>query len=64
MSQLCADLTALLGVAGFEDAVIGRMREEFSAVTQEVEVDPLGNVVAHLPSAHSDGPRVLISPHG
>ncbi len=57
------ELTALLGVAGFEDAVIGRMREEFSAVAQEVEVDPLGNVVAHLPSAHSDGPRVLIFAH-
>ena len=36
------ELTALLGVAGYEDTVIARMRDEFSALAHDVEVDPLG----------------------
>lgn len=57
------ELTSLFGVAGFEDPVIARMRDAFLALANDVEVDPLGNVLAHLPSARADAPRLVVFAH-
>jgi len=56
-------LTSMLGVAGFEDRVIRHMREAASQHTRQVEVDPLGNVLAHLPARRHDAPRVVVLAH-
>lgn len=63
MKQSLQALTSILGVAGFEDRVIRHVRAEASLHSREVEVDALGNILAHLPSRRSDAPKVVVMAH-
>lgn len=56
-------MTSILGVSGFEDAMIAVMRDRASRYAPQVEVDALGNVLAHVSAGPGDAPRVVVMAH-
>ncbi len=52
--DLLRELTAIPALSGHEDSMIAYMRDAFSQHAQDINVDRLGNVVAHIPGGHSD----------
>ncbi|HSV86526.1 MAG TPA: hypothetical protein VLH85_08115 [Levilinea sp.] len=58
--NLLAELCALPGVAGFEQAVCRRLQQTFSELGIATRRDRIGNLVAHLPG---EGPRVMLFAH-
>lgn len=59
--DLLAELAALPGAPGFEQPVVRRLRERFLALGAEVEVDPLGNLLAWRRGAA--GRTVMVAAH-
>ena len=55
-----AELMELAGPTGQEEPVLAWCRQRWSALGAEVTVQPIGNVLARIPS---DGPRLLIQGH-
>jgi endoglucanase len=53
---------AIDAVAGYEQALVRRLRDDLAEITSEVRVDPFGNVVASL-AGPKDGPSLMISAH-
>lgn len=62
LKELLVQLTAIPGVAGFEDKVAAYMAERLRDCADEVTSDPMGNVFAVLRGSRP-GPRVMISSH-
>ena len=58
--DLIRTLTDLPGVSGHEDPIIGFVQHRFEALTDDVRVDGIGNVIAHAPG---NGPRVMLFAH-
>jgi putative aminopeptidase FrvX len=58
--ELLARLCGAPGAPGAEDAVVEIVREELSPVADEIEVDPLGGLVARFAGP---GPRLLLAAH-
>ena len=61
------DLAALLakfsnahGLSGYEDAVASLLVDELTPLTDEVRIDPIGNVIA---TRAGDGPVVMVAAH-
>lgn len=57
-----ADLTALHGVSGSEQAVVARLRDLFTPLADAVAVDHMGNVTATL-EGMTGAPHVVVSAH-
>lgn len=56
---LLTDLTALPGLSGLEDAVIGYMADHLRPLADAVHIDVLGNVIARFGAADRPGVAVL-----
>lgn len=63
MLSLLKELSEAPGIAGREHAVIEIMKREFSALTSEVSVDPMGNVTALKRCGKSGAKKVMVSAH-
>ena len=57
------ELTALRGVSGNEGAVRNYILEKVKPLCDEVRVDRMGNVIAHLKGSDENAPRVMIAGH-
>ncbi|MFO7917735.1 MAG: M42 family peptidase, partial [Anaerolineae bacterium] len=57
-----SELTALDGVAGFEQDVVRHLRDAFADLADDVEVDSMGNLYATRRGS-GDGPRVMVAAH-
>ncbi|SMB90554.1 endoglucanase [Desulfonispora thiosulfatigenes DSM 11270] len=55
-------LTSLVGVTGYEQEVIKYLRDEFKMVSDEVIIDPLGNLIA-VKKGTEDGPSLMLTAH-
>lgn len=60
MKELLARLTALNAPAGREETVREALRQELLGLVDEVEVDTLGNLIAHKRGA---GPKLMLAAH-
>ena len=58
--QLLRELSNTPGLPGAEDKIRDIVRRELSALTDEIEVDTMGNIIAHIPG---DGPRLMLDGH-
>jgi len=58
--QLLKKLCDTPGLPGAEDKIRDIVRREFSTLTSEIEVDAIGNIIAHIPG---DGPRLMLDGH-
>lgn len=59
-TELLKRLSEAFGPSGCEDEVRDILYAEFKQFTKEIFIDPLGNIIAHIPGS---GPRVLIDAH-
>jgi putative aminopeptidase len=57
-----AELTALDGVAGFEQEVVAYLRDAFRACADEVQVDRMGNLYARR-HGRGAGPHLMLEAH-
>ncbi|MCL5256258.1 MAG: M42 family peptidase [Chloroflexi bacterium] len=55
------ELTALNGISGYEHEVVRYLRDAFSEVADNVEIDALGNLYATR--SNGSGPRLMVSAH-
>jgi len=62
IEDLLQELTAVPALAGREDRMISVMRRAFSALTQDVRVDRVGNVIVRIPGGR-ERPCLLIFAH-
>lgn len=63
LKQQLEELTSLTGVSGREDEVIRYMHAAFSATTDDVVVDMLGNVTAAYRSGRKDAQKLMFFAH-
>jgi len=63
LAQVLEELTGLTAPSGHEEPMIARMRDGFSSAGINVQVDPLGNVIAPLRRPRDGHPHVLVSAH-
>lgn len=57
-----SELTALDGVAGFEQDVVRYLRDAFADLADDIKVDSMGNLYATR-RGNGDGPRLMIAAH-
>ncbi len=57
-----SELTALDGVAGFEQDVVRYLRDAFADLADDVEVDSMGNLYATRRGS-GDGPHIMVAAH-
>lgn len=57
------DLVAINALSSQEDPVIDYMEQHFSAYSEEVEVDMIGNVICRFSSGQQDAKKVMIFGH-
>ena len=62
LKEQLEELTAIPAPSGFEDPMIKYMSEKISSYGIKSEVDPLGNVIAHLGNS-SGKPKIMILAH-
>ncbi len=56
------ELTSIIGVAGREQSVVKELRESLLKVSDEVNIDPMGNIVA-VKKGNKPGPKMLFGAH-
>ena len=59
---LLKELSEAFGPSGFEGLVRSIVRRELSPLTEDIETDGVGSLIARLPGEH-EKPRVLLSAH-
>ncbi|QOY35150.1 M42 family metallopeptidase [Anaerobacillus isosaccharinicus] len=62
MFQLLKTLTSLHGPCGYEQPVTTWIKNKLKPIVDEVEVDPLGNVIARKKGTNN-GPKMIITAH-
>lgn len=64
MKEILRGLTSCLALPGYEDSVIRYVKEHLSNKAQDVQVDPLGNVIARMNRSQAENPyRVMVFAH-
>ena len=63
MKQLIKKLVEATGPSGYEAEVRNIIREEISAVADEIDVDPLGNLIAKKGKKRDGGKRIMVASH-
>jgi len=58
--HLLKKLTDTPGLPGSEDKIRDILNVEFSALTNEIHVDGMGNIIAHI---RGDGPKLMLDAH-
>jgi putative aminopeptidase FrvX len=61
--RLLADLTGVAAPSGYEEAMIGRIREGFASAGLRPRVDSLGNVMAQVRPPAAGYPHVAVTAH-
>ncbi|RKZ31965.1 M42 family peptidase [bacterium] len=58
--KLLEELSNTPGAPGHEEAIANIFKRELENIATEIETDPMGNVIAHIPG---DGPQVELDAH-
>jgi len=58
--QLLKKLSDTPGLPGTEDKIREILHKELAGLTDEITIDPMGNLIAHIPG---DGPKLMLDAH-
>ncbi|HEX7557093.1 MAG TPA: M42 family metallopeptidase [Leptolinea sp.] len=63
MKQLIQQLVETTGPSGYENRIREVVIKEISKFTQDIKIDPMGNVIARMGEKKTGGLRILLSAH-
>jgi putative aminopeptidase FrvX len=64
MRERLQALTSLVALSGYEDSVIRYVTGQLSSTAEEIQVDPLGNIIVKMNTSHQANPyRVMVFAH-
>ena len=58
--ELLVELSDAPGVPGAEEKICDIIEREISGFTDQIKIDPMGNIIAHIPG---DGPKLMLDAH-
>lgn len=64
MKDRLQEITSLIALSGYEDSIIRYIAKNLSAIAEEIEVDPLGNVIVKMNQSEDREPyRMMVFAH-